>query len=600
MRKTLIAILAILACVPALAQNAADIRKDNSCIYAESTAADAGTADSLALDILVGKLAQRTDLPYSSEIRKKIIATYLGDIKRECGMISENGRKKATVMRYIHKNDIGRIFEGRRSKVKEMMAIASGAEKKCQMDVALRYYSWAETLMRSLPSADAVAIAEAKSRRETILKGLEVGFDKQNVYDRTIVELTFTYNGKPVRNIDYRFFDGKAWSGVLSAKDGKGFVEAGPDSRIDRYRIRYEITPAHLQHIFREVSSVEKALAYGSAVKPSGKDDTAKGSVSKSGAGTTAPSESSDRKIDLSAVKKKVLDVVAQEKFQTGPDSAGTGLTPVMFTSAYEEAVTEVCSCITGRSYEAAREYFTEEGYATFNRLVRYGNAKVLNRDGLTFYRLGDEVFCRSIPMVFSFKGNRRQFVEDIVFTFDGDGRISNLSFALGRPTVQEIVGQSGWSEEARIILINFLENYKTAYALKRLDYISSIFDEDALIITGRVLQNVKGPNEYAGNRYVTLTRQSKANFIRNLGRVFTSQEYINIQFSDCDVIKLGKGEQLFGIKIRQEYFSTTYSDTGYLFILVDLSDYSRPVIHVRTWQEAPDKDFGVIGPYNF
>ena len=47
---------------------------------------------------------------------------------------------------------ITRIFEGRRSKVKEMLSIASTADRKCQMDVALRYYSWAETLMRSLPS----------------------------------------------------------------------------------------------------------------------------------------------------------------------------------------------------------------------------------------------------------------------------------------------------------------------------------------------------------------------------------------------------------------------------------------------------------------
>ena len=157
-----------------------------------------------------------------------------------------------------------------------------------------------------------------------------------------------------------------------------------------------------------------------------------------------------------------------------------------------------------------------------------------------------------------------------------------------------------GWTEEARLILIDFLENYKTAYALKRQDYIASIFDDNALIITGRVLRNAKGPNEYGNNKYVTLTRHNKENYIRQLGKVFASQEYINIQFSDCEVMKLGKGEQLFGIKIRQEYFSTTYSDSGYLFILVDLRDFRQPVIHVRTWQEAPDKEFGVIGPYNF
>lgn len=596
MRKLLITILITLLCVPVFAQSAASIRKNNSYIYTEATAATSTAADSVALDALVGKLAQTVDLPYSLEIRKSLINTYLGDIKRECGMISSNGRGKASVMRYIQRNDVERIFEGRRSKVKEMLSIASTADRKCQMDVALRYYSWAETLMRSLPSTDVVAIAEAKSRRETILKGLNVEFDRQDIYDKGIVELTFTYDGKPVKNIDYKFFDGKTWSKVLSAKDGKGFVEVRPGSKIDQYRIKYEITPAHLQHLFWEVSLVEKALA------PEAEDTDGGTRSAKTHSGpavTASASESSARKIDFSAVKKKVLDVVAREEFQTEPDSAREGLTPIVFSSEYEDIVNKVCKGVTSGADESLYEYFTPEGYEIFNRLIRYGNARVLNFDELNFYGLGEEVYARSVPMVFSFRGNQRQFVENIVFTFNGERKICDLSFSLGKETVQGIVGQTGWTEEARIILVSFLENYKTAYALKRLDYISSIFDDDALIITGRVLRNVKGPNEYSSNRYVTLTRQSKANYIKNLSRVFASQEYINIQFSDCEVMKLGKGEQLFGIKIRQEYFSTTYSDTGYLFILVDLRDYLKPVIHVRTWQEAPDKDFGVIGPYN-
>lgn len=184
-------------------------KENNSYIYTEATAATSTAADSVALDALVGKLAQTVDLPYSSEIRKSLINTYLEDIKRECVMISSNGRGKASVMRYIQRNDVERIFEGRRSKVKEMLSIASTADRKCQMDVALRYYSWAETLMRSLPSPDVVAIAEAKSRRETILKGLNVEFDRQDIYDKGIVELTFTFNGKPVKNIDYKFLTGR-------------------------------------------------------------------------------------------------------------------------------------------------------------------------------------------------------------------------------------------------------------------------------------------------------------------------------------------------------------------------------------------------------
>ena len=72
MRKLLITILITLICIPMLAQSAASIRKDNSYIYAEGSAATTTAADSLALDALVGKLAQTVDLPYSLEIRKKL------------------------------------------------------------------------------------------------------------------------------------------------------------------------------------------------------------------------------------------------------------------------------------------------------------------------------------------------------------------------------------------------------------------------------------------------------------------------------------------------------------------------------------------------
>ena len=62
----------------------------------------------------------------------------------------------------------------------------------------------------------------------------------------------------------------------------------------------------------------------------------------------------------------------------------------------------------------------------------------------------------------------------------------------------------------------------------------------------------------------------------------------------------LGKGSRMYGIQLSQEYYSSNYSDKGYLFLMVDLTDHTQPVIHVRTWQTEPDKEFGVIGPYHF
>lgn len=600
------------------AQKIADIKKDASYLWGEGVAADTRSADSLALDALVTRLSGVVDLPYAEAVKSALMETYRDDIAKMSEFAVNGGRKSVSVLRYMRRDAVDGVFDGRRRRISEMTDVAGTAEEKLQMDVALRYLSWAAVLLQSVPGFDVAEVARLKSRRVGILEGLNVRFDRQNVADKAVVELTFTYKDRPVRNLDYRFYDGKKWSGLHSAKDGKGYIEVSPGSRIDDYRILYESDPVNLRHIYREVRAVERAFGSGGSLTrqaggTGGKTSAAGASPSgdgMSGASSRAPVDSgvpsaddavAVRKIDFSVVRDKVMDVMSREKFADGADStASVTLTPVLFTENYEDAVSKICSAVTARDYGSVKGLFTDEGYDIFLRLISYGDARVLSYDVLHFYALGDETYCRSVPMAFSFRGNSRQFVEDIVFTFNPDGLVSNLTFSLGKAATSDICSHDQWSEEARLILVSFLENYKTAYALKRLGYIRSIFDEDALIITGRVLKNARQQNEYGSNRYVRFTRQNKAEYVRNLARVFDSQEYINIQFSDSEVVKLGKGGQLFGIKIRQEYFSATYSDVGYLFVLVDLSDCRRPVIHVRTWQDSPDKDFGVIGPYHF
>ncbi len=607
------------------AQKISDIKKDAAFLWGEGRAADTRAADSLATDALVGKIAVAVELPYGGAVKAALIETYRDDVSKVSEFAVSGGRKETQVLRYIRRDAVGSVFGTRLRRIAEMKEIAGTAEEKLQMDVALRYLSWAAVLLQSVPGFSAEEVAELRSRRVRILEGMNVSFDRRSVADRTVVELSFTYRGQPVRNIDYRFFNGREWSGILSAKDGKGFIEVSPDSRLDDFRILYESDPSHLRHIYREVQAVERA--FGAAADISGKSrrdssGNAVGGVAydagSSGNGISGKADSGNAgtagrggtdasavsRIDFSAVRSKVMDVMSRDKFNETADSTVTtavSLAPVLFTSEYESAVSRICDALTSRDYESVRPLFTETGWDIFLRLVAYGNARVLSHDDLNFYALGDEVYCRSIPMAFSFSGNPRRFVEDIVLTFNGNGLISNLTFSLGRAATSDICSHDSWSEEARLILVAFLENYKTAYSLRRLDYISSIFDDDALIITGRVLRSTgRRDDGYGENRYVRFTRQNKETYIRNLSRVFASQEYVNIQFSDSEVVKLGKGEQLFGIKIRQEYFSTTYSDVGYLFILVDLSDPQAPVIHVRTWQESPDRDFGVIGPYHF
>ena len=92
--------------------------------------------------------------------------------------------------------------------------------------------------------------------------------------------------------------------------------------------------------------------------------------------------------------------------------------------------------------------------------------------------------------------------------------------------------------------------------------------DNDRIIITESV-------------KYDTL---SKVQYMRRLREHFGRKKYINLNFTETDFERSSNGKNFYGIRVRQEYFSDTYGDVGYLFLLVDLR-FDEPVIHVRAWQ---------------
>ena len=213
-------------------------------------------------------------------------------------------------------------------------------------------------------------------------------------------------------------------------------------------------------------------------------------------------------------------------------------------------------------------------------------------RDTYEFYPFRDEVMCRSIPMSFTFGNGKRRFTEDVTFTFDKEGKMVSLGFGLGSIARKDIFSKQGaaWTDDKKMVLVNFLENYRTAFALGLQDYIESIFDDDAVIIVGHVtkkLEKVKGADGFglAQKEDITYTQKTKSEYLDQLRRCFASQEYINLRFSETDVERSGVGGETYALQLRQDYVSTTYGDQGYLFLFVDFNDPDRPLIHVRTWQ---------------
>lgn len=591
-------ILAALKPFASYGQNPAQIKENPAYIWAEAFAQSREQAAESAGKGLVGRLSGRVEIHSNPNINRQLLQSHKEGIEGSSTQIITKEKGGFCSLRYIHKDSIDNIFKSRRSKINEMLSMAETALEHRQIDIALRNLSWAEILLQSIPQPQSLAYRSrngkinsapewVKASIEEILGNLNASYTASQAEDKSLVAIDFTYKGQPVRSINYRFYDGRQWSGLYSAKDGRGVVENTSSANLNDFMIRYESGHSHMLHIDNQIKQIQELLA------SQGSNEEV---IEQRREIETDKIES----INPEEVKNKILSVLAQQQEKPQQESTAIEIAAVHNTANLESIVDQFCTAIGNGTYTLPDTLFTQEGLQIFNRLMRYGNARIIERGELNFYRLGGEIYCRSIPMVFSFNGNNRSFVEDIVLTFNNENRIANITFALHKDAARDIISHNNWPEEARIIIVSFLENYKTAYALERLDYISSIFDDQALIITGRVLKNAKIHNELMESKFVSLTKQNKEQYVSRLKQVFAANEFINVSFNSSEVLMLGKGSRMYGIQLSQDYWSSNYSDKGYLFLMVDLKDHTQPIIHVRTWQTEPDQEFGIIGPYHF
>lgn len=503
--------------------------------------------------------------------------------------------------RYIRISDVKKIFEERKDLIRDWVGTAAKCEKQYKIDDALRYYYWSLVMLKSLQypnellhdGDDRPMITWIPEQIDAILKGIDtriVGI-KDN-----IVDLRITYKEKPIAGLDFTYYDGIQWSGLTGAKNGVSSIELRPNSILQNIQLKYEYeyeSDAHINKDLETVMSVFKGTNFRSALINLNKND--------------API-----KVDKQARKEFQADL------STG--SAAEAVEAKKDTKQYLPVIQAVEKAIQAKAYDSVRQYFTDEGWDMFDKLIGYGEARIVGDPTLQFYEMGEYVVCRSLPMMFSFPSNNRKFMEDITFTFNGEGKIDCLAFSLGTIATNDIFTKNvGTPDEVKMTIATFLENYKTAFALKRLDYINDIFDDNAVIITGHVVKKPEAnkPLEQNqkrivnGGEMVEYTKMDKKQYLKKLESCFRSNQFINIKFSDNDVTQMLTDENTFGIQIHQDYFSSSYGDTGYLYLQVDFNDKDNPTIRIRTWQPHRDPsvnsnlprnhpDWGIIGPGNF
>jgi len=508
------------------------------------------------------------------------------------------------VLRYIRRNEVNKIFDERKEKVFDYVRSAMRAEEKAKIDDALRNYYWAFAMVRSLQYPNSVKMTIDGVQRllvtwipqqmEEIMSNLSTKVASKDGND---INLFIKYKGTPVTSLDYTYFDGQTWSNLYSAKDGMGIVELRPGVDVNSLQLKYEYEYSDQCQIDKELESVMHLF---------------KGTPFKN---ASIYINNLDKKSAVSSEAKKEFEKSVKTESAANLES----LSKVEEEKTLIGIMTKVINAIKTKDYDSVSDCFSEDGLEMYKKLLNYGQARLLGNPQFSFYTMGKRVVCRSIPMAFSFKNNKRKFVEDVTFTFNENKKIECVAFGLGSQAKTDIFnkGVGAWSDYAKMVIATFLENYKTAFALKRLDYLESVFDDNATIITGHIIK--KAPKTaLEGESYITsnnqlikYTRQTKSEYMRKLKMCFQSNQFINIRFADNDVVKMGAGGETYGIQIKQDYYSTNYGDHGYLFLMVDFNDPENPSIKVRTWQPdrnpninsnlpRSNRDWGIIGPGNF
>jgi len=96
--------------------------------------------------------------------------------------------------------------------------------------------------------------------------------------------------------------------------------------------------------------------------------------------------------------------------------------------------------------------------------------------------------------------------------------------------------------------------------------------------------------------RYMQYT---KGEYLKNQSRLFKNQKDIYMGYNSFKISRKNKQDNVYGLSMRQFYNSTSYSDEGYLFLLIDFNQ-AQPQIYVRSWQPQEWSESALIKLSNF
>lgn len=581
------------------AQSIDEIKKNSNYIWGEGNGTTMSDAEGEALRQMSVQISVSVyNSSYDEEsndnsVQKAVLQSVSSAKFTNVQMLVLEEEPNAKVFCFMPRSEVKKMFEKRANHIVNMVDAGKTAESRMMIDEALRNYYWALVLAKTTPEPVEIEFNDKKGEAtsllpikiKSVLAMINASVDE--IQDGKNLILGFTYNGKPVSSLNFKYNDGQSIVGPIVARDGIGEASMASIPADGKLHLTYELR-------FRnEVDPTDSDIAgaFNAGILPNINSSVAIAIKNNSKKKAAAPMLAS-------------AEILAA---QPTNDKRSIAMQNADNTDDLQQAVLAVEAAISSNNPKSAFNYFTPEGYTLFaNLMAKNGKVTLVGKAQSHNFIIADGyIIGRATNIKRQFR-NGKAFMEKLVYRFNPESRkIESVAFALTQRAENDIMNAAAsWPEVSRWAILNFMEDYQTAFALKRTDYINSIFSDDALIITGTILKKLNNAErafdrskslDLGGPKDIAYSQLSKTEYIDRLRKIFNTREYVHLQFEDNvtrmidlpAINGINKGAA-FGIEIKQRYESTGYSDDGYLTMVFDTRG-KLPIIHVRLWQ--PDKN---------
>lgn len=500
------------------------------------------------------------------------------------------------VVRYMTVEDFAHRFDKCIEQIKNYVRTGQDALKANRPDEAIRNLAWAFALTKScpvdiqmegihtgVPQYCILTITQILSKIDVKVIGIEKDEEAQTYPYRVYADVT--WDGMPAESLTYHYFDGSGFVNDQRVKDGRVVFEM--QSLVDPFDFQVECVYMNLarmldQRVSAILESHESLRSFDGAFK---KVNTKPKGVKP----TKKIFDNTSSKVSSVVDDKLEASHNNQYKFEID--------TEVPKKEQYIGMLKKIETAIRKGDFSTLKDHFTPFAWKEFEDIVANGNPRIVRTPEYRMIKLDTLVMCRSIPLKLKFAGNNT-FVEDVSFRISANSdKIVNVSYTLASRT-EEMIMSMQWEDRARILLINFLEDYRTAYCLRDINYIDRIFANDAYIVTGKVLKprpSKKGDRAdvVMDKETVVYQTKSKGEYMNSLRTSFRGKEFVNIQFDECNAAKGYEAKEgMYAVQMRQYYYSDNYADQGWLTLAIDMREEKDPLIKVRVWQQEKNDDY--------